>query len=652
MFRRVALIFFLFFSLLCFSGPSQAGYFTNHLISFQGRALDANNDPMVTGDVAVRIYDAATDGNLIYDSGIEFQNTIENGIFDILLGSGTILSLDNTQLYFLELDLDGDEVIGDAASGRQAFYPGGGSHERPDLEQRITALESYLDFDCDPGTFDLNGNAQDQCEFTLDPAGIYVDANNGLDEFGSGFGPIGTGSGNIPCQTISYAINQALANARTTVYVAEGIYLESIILTSGINLRGGYRADTWERHLESTSTILIGADSFGNRKTIEGQGINQSTLVEGFIIQGQDNPEPGGNSYAVYLSDAGGVTLQHNIIFAGNGGAGPNGTTGSDGGSGVAGGYGLDALSTNQNVCTGTSVGGAGGPRSCDGFDISGGDGGDAVCPPVLIQRADSGSVGAGSGGGTGGVGGYDREYDGSACLTGGYSAEGQDGADGADGLFGSAGWGATLGSGSVIGSEWSGMIGSDGEDGFPGGGGGGGGAGGGVDAVHGVPPGDIRGSSGGGGGSGGCLGYGGGGGQAGGGSFAVFVTGGTAPVIQDNRFYLGSGGSGGRGGRGGIGGVGAQGGLGGSNGVFFCEGSGGSGGSGGDGGHGGGGGGGAGGVAYGIYIDSVSGAPGYCISGMNNEFQGGNSGQGGEGGPSLGNTGSDGVAGIVADCN
>jgi len=99
-----------------------------YLIPFQGLASDSSSVPLPTGDISVRIYDAATGGSLVYDSGANFNGTITDGIYDVLLGSVTPLDLDDTKKYFLELDINGEEVVGDATSGRQVFWPSAGNH--------------------------------------------------------------------------------------------------------------------------------------------------------------------------------------------------------------------------------------------------------------------------------------------------------------------------------------------------------------------------------------------------------------------------------------------------------------------------------------------------------------------------------------------
>jgi hypothetical protein len=83
------------------------------------------------------VYDGATAGVLVYDSGSEFAGAIVTGVFDVVLGSGVPLLLDNTHLYHLELDINGEEVIGDATAGRQPFWPAGGDQSRSDLEGRL-----------------------------------------------------------------------------------------------------------------------------------------------------------------------------------------------------------------------------------------------------------------------------------------------------------------------------------------------------------------------------------------------------------------------------------------------------------------------------------------------------------------------------------
>jgi hypothetical protein len=122
---KIILIAFSFVLIISFASILAA---TPHLISLQGYVTNNLDSPISSGNVTVRIYDASTGGNLIYNSGTDYNSAISNGIFDVLLGSITPLSLDNTMKYYMEVDINGQEVVGDATTGRREFYPGGGNH--------------------------------------------------------------------------------------------------------------------------------------------------------------------------------------------------------------------------------------------------------------------------------------------------------------------------------------------------------------------------------------------------------------------------------------------------------------------------------------------------------------------------------------------
>jgi hypothetical protein len=629
--------------------PATAGVPTPHRISFQGLARNSSNQPVVSGDVRVRIYDAATAGTLVYDSGSEFNGAVVTGVFNVLLGGGTPLLLDATKQYHLELDVNADEIIGDAAAGRQAFWPAGGDLSRPDLEGRIQALEALVFAECGPGQFDLNGNPADGCEFTLDPSGIYVDpADPGSnDSPGCGRGPSNTDPGCVPCQTIARGLTEAVSTGRTNVYVANGSYAEAITLVNGKNLFGGYASGTWARQLSATLTILRGESASGaHRRAVVGTNIIGPTTVEGFVIFGPNVAATGGNSYGIYLSNCGGLVLRSNLIFGGTGGPGVDGSTGPAGTDGVAGGAGGNAIQSPTSSCSSATMdraGGSAGVLVCLGTNVGGGSGGGNRCTPVPNSEFSGldGSTATGVGGGTGGDAGDDGRLDGGLFFVPPNPVNGVNGGNGTTGANGSAGTGAPGGVGSASGGNWAAPLAGVGASGVFGRGGGGGGAGGGADGIS--PERDLLGGAGGGGGSGACGGTGGGAGGGGGGSFGVFVTSGSAPTITACVFSRGLGGSGGRGGTGGRGGAGGTGGAGGLN-SFFGGGVGGKGGDGGSGGHGAGGGGGAGGISCGIFTSGV-GAPSYAGS---NFFLGGTGGAGGSGGLSLANGGTAGAAGSL----
>ncbi|MBN1774009.1 MAG: putative metal-binding motif-containing protein [Deltaproteobacteria bacterium] len=515
---------------------------------------------------------------------------------------------------------------------------------------------------CNAGYFNLNGIPDDGCEFALDSGAIYVSGEDwtAADDAGCGLGPTATGGGRYPCRTITYGISRATALGRSRVLVADALYTESVTLVAGRSLLGGYRADTWERHLTTTLTTVRAPAGSGHRKTITATGISTATTVEGFVIEGTSATTAGANSYAVYVSGGtSALTFSNNTIYAGAGAPGTTGTAGTNGAGGVAGTVGQNAFDTGSVSCSTSRAGAAGGARTCGATSVSGGGGGGVYCPTVFSSASSSraGAAGSGTGAGAGGAVAYDGQTrSATSCLTcylptGGQTMTGGNGTSGSSGSNGTAGAGAASAVGSIVASEWLGVAGGAGGAGNHGGGGGGGASGGGGDGQT-SPCMDDLGATGGGGGSGACGGTQGGGAGAGGGSFGIFVVN-TAnpPTLTGNtifRGFGGTGGNGGRGGTGGVGGAGAAGGLKSTANASFCTGDGGHGGNGGNGGHGGGAGGGAGGVSYGIY---VSGRTGYGAA-TNTFPASGGGGAGGSGGPSVGNNGTAGVTGASANTN
>ncbi|MBX3251178.1 MAG: hypothetical protein KF901_28635, partial [Myxococcales bacterium] len=288
---------------------------------------------------------------------------------------------------------------------------------------------------CVAGAFDLNGSALDGCEFVLDADVIYVSrtATSAADDAGCGLGPMGTGAGRYPCRSIGQGLARAAALGRGAVWVADGTYDEAVTLRDGIDLLGGFRADTWEREAEVTATVIQGVSSVGvHDRTVIAEGITSPTLFEGFLVQGAFNAKPGGNSYALYLSaSSSALVVRGNFIYAGRGGSGAAGAPGANGAAGANGtgrdSPGVDPADYDARVTVGGTRCAAsnsrtftnGGARVCAGDDVSGGRGGGVTCPPssTRIQQSAgngvAGQPGAAPGGGAaggGGAGGHDGE--------------------------------------------------------------------------------------------------------------------------------------------------------------------------------------------------------------------------------------------------
>ena len=130
-------------TLLVWSAPAGA-VVTSHLLPLQGRVSNAWELPLIDGNLTVRIYDQTSGGQLVYDSQTDFTGAIHHGRFTVTLGSGTELQLNNELKYYLEIDVDGVEIVGDESGGRLVFYPDGGDNQRSDLETRISNLETHF----------------------------------------------------------------------------------------------------------------------------------------------------------------------------------------------------------------------------------------------------------------------------------------------------------------------------------------------------------------------------------------------------------------------------------------------------------------------------------------------------------------------------
>ena len=360
------------------------------------------------------------------------------------------------------------------------------------------------------------------------------------------------GTRQAPYASITAAITaSSAAGAGGDVYIAEGDYAESIVLSANVSLYGGFDPLSWMRDVRVFITRINGGAVavFGNQA--------DNVTLDGLTIVSADATKPGQSSVAVSVAKSKNLTITNNNLIAGNGVKGAVGANGTTPGKAPNGSKGV-----NAGACG--NAGGKGG--NGNGYD--GGKGG--------AGGAAGGFQGASGGGGTLAGGGG----------KGGFASSGKVGGGGDPGVF--KGHGATGGAkfGNVVGGLY---IGARGANGIRGGnGGGGGGGGGGAGSVFGC---------GGGGGGGGSGGYGGGpglGGYGGGGSFGIILSDTSTAEIVNNSITTGNGGDGGAGGSGAGGGAGGTYGKGGTNSAAGWAGgrggSGGKGGLGGDGASGGGG--------------------------------------------------------------
>ena len=489
-----------------------------------------------------------------------------------------------------------------------------------------------------------NGPAQlrDPGALNLDKAFYRVSESKGIFVNALGGSDGNAGTMLSPKQTLAAGIAAASTNAVKSVYVSKGIYAETVTLSNGVSLYGGYDAAAGWLRSDANITTISSPGPIG----ISGIGLDAALTVEKFNIVAAraSGTGPGGeglSSYGVLIFDSpGAVTLRALSITAGNG---TDGQGGSNGVAGAAGAVGGNASGTTH---------GAAGSSPCG---ANGGQGADGV---VGTAPGNPGGQGATVGGGGAGASGGNPGGSGSCSATSSSNGGSAPGVS-ANGSLGSGGPGGTPNI-ALGGLDASGLYlppsGGAGTVGFTGGGGGGGGSGGGT--ASGSPPfcfncSGIASGGGGGGGAGGCGGLGGAGGRGGGGSFAIAVVN-SVVTIDGASLTAANGGKGGNGGDGGGGGLGGTPGSGvaGATRSNSCStrsgGAGAKGSSGGLGGQGGGGAGGSGGPSICVFYKGI--AP--TTNGLT--CTAGSVGQGGAGGQGIAQAqpGPSGVSGVIVASN
>ena len=293
-------------------------------------------------------------------------------------------------------------------------------------------------YECIGDYVDVNGDANDGCECLPqagpDFPGDGLDSNcDGIDgEVDNGVFVAKNGSdqnpGTLesPVLTITEGLARATAFNKRDVYVATGVYSESIVLVDNKRVIGGYRSDFLSRDSLLFETAIIGVEPTqqlpATVTAIElGTSNGSVTVFDGFTIFGANAANlPGGNSYGIYMLNCGSqITISNNRVFGGAGGFGQAGLPGQDGLDGGSGQSGVGASDLNKFTSNGNRFctnndwvnGGSGGQVTCgDNTTITGGAGGVAACPDfgTLPPNVMTGGQGTGNSG-AGGVGGWDQ---------------------------------------------------------------------------------------------------------------------------------------------------------------------------------------------------------------------------------------------------
>ncbi|TVQ95883.1 MAG: hypothetical protein EA398_16735, partial [Deltaproteobacteria bacterium] len=269
-----------------------------------------------------------------------------------------------------------------------------------------------------------------------------------------------------PCRTITLGISRAIAEGRNNVYVAAGTYNETVTLTTGPSLYGGFNSDfsVWNpnQSISEISPSAAAAVTIQNRST--------GGTFAGFRITSGAPTGSAWSSRAMIVRNVNAnFVIERNDLRPAPGRAGNPGNSGQNGGIGRAG-----ANGSNWNV--NNRAGGSGGSGCASGSfcTASGGSGGQGARGTNSGARGNNGSLWSGSRG-VGGNGGSSGSYCGSNGGPGGNGTTGTDGSNGS-----AAARPANQNRGSVLGgTDWRAGNGNTGNAGGAGGGGGGGGGGG-----------------------------------------------------------------------------------------------------------------------------------------------------------------------------
>lgn len=93
---------------------------TPNIISIQGKAVDKSTGTLLTsGNVSIRVYTEQTGGSEVYSEN--FTNVITNGTFSVTLGNTTDMNLTYNDKYWIEIDINNEEVVGNETTGRRPF---------------------------------------------------------------------------------------------------------------------------------------------------------------------------------------------------------------------------------------------------------------------------------------------------------------------------------------------------------------------------------------------------------------------------------------------------------------------------------------------------------------------------------------------------
>lgn len=267
------------------------------LISLQGKVIDTTGALVDSANVTVTFWDAATGGNLIHNTSGNFSYNITNGFFDILIGSVEDLNLNLSQTYFLDVQINDEDIDWDSNERRQFQSPVGygvSGIENFTVDTQVlfvdttnnrvgigtttpNTLLTVVGNVNISGSLNVTGNVTFPQLVSCDT--INTDANGvltcGSDATGAGDSVTGTGnSGNLSLWTGATTLgNSTLYQSGGLIGIGTLTPTELLVVAGNVNVTGN---------------LVIGADGSGSIGI--GTSVFSSTLeVAGNITTSQSN---------------------------------------------------------------------------------------------------------------------------------------------------------------------------------------------------------------------------------------------------------------------------------------------------------------------------------------------------------------------------
>jgi len=262
--------------------------------------------------------------------------------------------------------------------------------------------------------------AAEACPPANEATGLFVSA--------AGMDSAACGTRALPCKTIGAGLTRAAALGRKTVHVASGVYLEQLVLRSGVRVIGGFDAafvsncsptarDLVVVQAPATESTTVVAESLSDVATVERLTIRSkpSTLVA--ASESLYGVFARGTSTRVSLRDVRVVVRSGGTGAPGSAGApganafgtcapatGANGVDGSPGASASEGSFGASGYSAPRSVAGSAGAAGANGTSGGAGSCIRCASCTTKACVAVPREKDSCGMAGAAGCGGAGGA--------------------------------------------------------------------------------------------------------------------------------------------------------------------------------------------------------------------------------------------------------